>query len=377
MKNLNKLLEDFETTIDELAVKTGIDISRLKEIIDRSTKPKLGELKGIATAFGISLRALLADDSVKDDVTVLFRRTFEQYLQRPVEKQIESAISAISSTAYLKSREVQKYDWSTLFNDIAGSSYQDAYRAATLFRRHFYGDDQVSPILSLPTILSNHLDVSIFIVSGNDFEGASTVYQGQKYVFLSPRFKGRMLFTLAHELGHLVCHHSEERFLAYDKDIFEMASNITARKEETFANNFASRLLMPEAGVGVALNKVRQKIQAQGEYLGDIEILYLSRIYGVSFLAAALRCEQLELIPSGGAVALDSKLKKEHGSAEKRAKELGLPDRPPIDFVTSQEKLLDLAIEKINAKELSIGRATELLNVGLDNFYAANTKAIH
>ena len=78
-----------------------------------------------------------------------------------------------------------------------------------------------------------------------------------------------------------------------------------------------------------------------------------------------------------GANNWDSKLKKEHGSAEKRAKELGLPDRPPIDFVTSQEKLLDLAIEKINAKELSIGRATELLNVGLDNFYAANTKAIH
>ncbi len=105
----------------------------------------------------------------------------------------------------------------------------------------------------------------------------------------------------------------------------------------------------------MALKKVREIARSADNQLGDIELLYLARIFGVSFLAAARRCEDLSLLPRGGAASLNEALLKNFGSAEKRADQLKLPPRPKIEFHPVPQALLASAVDRIRAGELSIG----------------------
>lgn len=122
--------------------------------------------------------------------------------------------------------------------------------------------------------------------------------------------------------------------------------------------------------------KLREALKTSGS-LGDIEILYLSRIFGVSFEVAARRCEDLQLLPNGGARSLYEWLVKEHGSPEKRADGLGLPVRPDIEFANVPSELIDVAIDKIRTGELSIGKASSMLRMTIPQLYDYNANTLH
>jgi Zn-dependent peptidase ImmA (M78 family) len=190
---------------------------------------------------------------------------------------------------------------------------------------------------------------------------------------VSPRFPARMLFTLAHELGHLLAHRTSG-----NGAVFERTSQISRRragpKVERFVDAFASILLVPDRGVGRALTQIRRTLNVESSVLGDVEILLLARIFGVSFEVAARRCEDLDLLPEGGAVSLADQLKKDFGSPERRADELGLPPRPTITLPKVSHKLLKAAIEKIEAGELSAGWIADRIGIGIGELFAANAE---
>jgi Zn-dependent peptidase ImmA (M78 family) len=177
-----------------------------------------------------------------------------------------------------------------------------------------------------------------------------------------------MLFTLAHELGHLLAHHRQPR-----SAIFEVASqigNINHRsKKEGFVDAFASALLMPQEGVGIALEQIRAGLNIQRDELGDVEILYLAILYGVSFEVAARRCEHLELLPEGGAYSLSDHVKKTYGNAEKLAREFGLPPRSPISFPRVSRNLIEAAAERVADGQVSIGWVTDRLGCSVSDLY--------
>lgn len=176
-----------------------------------------------------------------------------------------------------------------------------------------------------------------------------------------------MLFTVAHELGHIVAHHvSGNNFAWFDPINLFGGIRQPRRQVERYADAFASNLLLPKAGVGIALKKIREIHQVRQDAVGDIEILYLGRLFGVSFQVAARRCEDLGLIPPGGALSLYERIRKEFGSPEKRAEQLGLPSRPEIIFPTLPRQVLEGAIRKVRAGEVSIGRASESLDVPME-----------
>src|SRR5439155_10338864 len=124
-------------------------------------------------------------------------------------------------------------------------------------------------------------------------------------------------------------------------------------------------LILARGVVGIALKKIKEVGKLASDNIGDVEILYLSRIFGVSFQAAAVRCEDLSLLPRGGAISIYEKLVKEHGSPEKRAAEINLPPRPKIEFPAIPRHLLDAAIRKVQTGEMSIGRASAALNLSI------------
>src|SRR5687767_8695984 len=102
--------------------------------------------------------------------------------------------------------------------------------------------------------------------------------------------------------------------------------------QEHFADVFALELLMPLRGFLVALKQIRRLLRVKYDGIGDVELLYLSRVFGVSFLAAGKRCERAKLLPRGSAAALEQFVIQKFGGPEQRALALDLPPRVPISI---------------------------------------------
>ena len=129
---------------------------------------------------------------------------------------------------------------------------------------------------------------------------------------------------------------------------------------------------MPRQGLGITLRKIREMQQRPNKELGDLELLLLSRIYGVSFYAAAKRCEDLQLLPRGGAASLTESLTKEYGSPEKRAEAANLPPRPKSEFPKMPAPLLKAALDKVRSGQISVGKASSILGLSIADLLAAN-----
>jgi Zn-dependent peptidase ImmA (M78 family) len=84
------------------------------------------------------------------------------------------------------------------------------------FRLKFLSNRLNDPLVNLPEILDS-AGVILGRLETSKFEGASVVAQGHPFIFVSARFSGRMLFTLAHELGHLITHHNDASYAIFDR----------------------------------------------------------------------------------------------------------------------------------------------------------------
>lgn len=355
----------------ELSEKWGIPLPRLAQIAAGSD-PTMYEVRKIARALHMDPSELLAGSSNEEQASFLFRDVAKKADFGTLAR-LTNKISY--SLDLLTKADIAGPWWSGQF-ERSESNYAEAEANARRFREIFFDNDQVGPILSLPQIVVNKLGVLLFLVKTEGIDGASAICDGIPFIFLAQRFAPRMLFTLAHEIAHLIAHHNAAESFAVIDIVAERPS---AKKNATefYAHSFASCLLMPAQGVGLALQQIRSHGQGLSADLGDLELLWLSRIYGVSFYAAARRCEDLRLLPRGGAASLDSLLRKKFGSPEKRAEELGLPDRPQIRFPAVPEPLLASAIEKVRSGELSIGRASEVLGLTVSDLMKVNEPSVH
>jgi Zn-dependent peptidase ImmA (M78 family) len=250
-------------------------------------------------------------------------------------------------------------------------SYAEADRLARLFRQTVYSDPEDQPATDLIAVLGALEGVVVGRLDYSRYEGVSLVAGHYCFVFVSPRFAGRMLFTAGHELGHLVAHHQ-----VHGKARFETPSDIATfgrqSREESFVDAFSSCLLLPDIGVGRSLRAFREHFGIEASNLTDRELLLLARFYGVSFEVAARRCEDLGLLPQGLAHSLAERLRKDFGSPEKRAEQLGLPARPSLPFPPISAALADALSRRISLGEISIGWAADRLGVTIGEILAAN-----
>jgi Zn-dependent peptidase ImmA (M78 family) len=378
IQGLANIVKNRHLDLDRLSKRSGVPLERINAIME-GNDPSLSELRKLSAALHVAIMDLVPADPNRLATQWLFRSVVSSHSNADpsvlsnLSRKIEYSLKLLDTAG-----QQPQPSWVEHFR--RGATYADADENAGIFRSLFYGDDQVSPLLTLPRITVEKLDVLLFAVDASGMDGASAFFNGVPYVFVSNRFRPRMLFTLAHELGHILSHHdSTQSFVIYDEEREEGSDIAPSHKaDEAFAHAFASCLLMPSAGVGVALQKIRavHKIQEDAA-LGDIEILLLSRIFGLSFAAAARRCEDLRLLPRGGARSLDDWLKKEYGSAEKRADSIGLPPRPEIEFPRIPQRLLTAAIAQIRAGKISVGKASAVLGMPISDLLSANRATVH
>jgi Zn-dependent peptidase ImmA (M78 family) len=378
MSRLPDILRGDSVDIEKLSKKTHIPAERLRAFFE-GTDPTVSELRRLADALKISVLDFASPSVRERDTDLLLRRA--PVSGKPVPSGTLSGLSrriASSFDLLFEANHSTGPWWASRFRH-GEDTLESAEHNATIFRTLFCNDDQLSPLHSLPKIAVERMGAMVFVLRTPDLDGASAYFDGVPFAFVSARFPPRMLFTLAHECGHLVAHHNAtESFAVIDETTDAEGPPIANMPNvERYANAFASALLMPRASVGIALKKIREKAKIAEDAVGDLEIGYLARIFGVSFWAAARRCEDLALLPRGGAASLNEKLVKEYGSAEKRAEQVGLPPRQEVRFPPVPQTLLASAIERVRSGELSVGRAASILGLSIGDLMAANAPTAH
>ena len=374
MTSIKDIVFSLGSSINDLSQSTDITADRLDDILSGSLDPSLRELSLIAASLNLEIGDLFESND-HQKISLFFRNAeysddhFEITINR-IRRKLEDTINVLNP------REIPS--WLLAFG-VLDYNYDEAERLSLLFRNHFLkSDDLIRPLTDLPSILSRKADLLVFINKKMKFDGAAGIFRGWPFIFIGARFQPRMLFTLCHELGHLVSRQGAEEFAIFDHEE-SVGSYFGNSKfiEESFADAFASSLLVPTAGVGRALQNIRSHLGAKGDSIGDIEVIYLARFFGVSFDVAAIRCEQLGLLPSGGARSMKAFLDKEYGSPEKRASKIGAPDRPKINFSVTNPLLTNKCLEAIRDGEISLGSAADLLDLSANEILKLNADTLH
>jgi len=356
-------------TWDAAAQKSGLSPERLRQV-DLGADATLSEMKRIAKMLRVPL-STFTEEAPPEPIKMLFRQTL---VQREVVKKssIELLSAQIRDVLAFSAELPSDLSWLNHFHGLEAKT-SSAERLAAIFRKIICRTDDCEPLQNLSQIAAE-LGIFILFCRDSTIEGVSAIVDNRAFIFIGPQtFAPRMLFTLGHELGHLVAHHSRpgESFALFDSEIEgDTIDGQSTREDEKFADAFASSLLLPREGVVRFLKTLRGQLNSSGP-LGDIEILWLARFYNLGFEVTARRCENLGLLPKNGARALYQKLVDEFGNPEKRADQLNLPPRERIRIDPSPV-LLDLAVKKIRSGSLSMGKAAELLNMPATILFAAN-----
>lgn len=369
MKNLNLYISDYQNSLSKISQKTGIDEGKLQLFIENNIEPSYSELRKLSTFFQVSISSLLQEPTKDQNIELLYRKNQKEDLNHLILDKFYQFIENV------KELNINLPNSQILRNKIKPmkDNFENAEILASQFRFFFLKDDQQSPLTHLPTILTKEIGCILKVFElGNKIDGASALIDNLPFLFISPRFEGRMLFTLAHELGHLINHLNGNDFLHIDSKI---SYNLKRTKniQENFANTFASSLLLPTKGVLILINKIREINNIPlNNPIGDIEILYIARFYGVSFDVAAYRLENIDLIPEGASYSLSKRLKEDYGSPEKRADFLGIPPRDKINFNIYPDFLIESILENINKGFFSIEKVSEKLSIPVNEILNLN-----
>lgn len=272
----------------ELAARLGIDPSAMSNIERGKRSVKTAELVRIAEVLDISPLALLDEESLPARMPLAARR--------------DGGPGAIKGAAY--SRLLALSEIHTVLSD---AGYESAPRldeapqpgggswkaVAEDLAREFAGYlaikcDGTERFARLAEAIEDKLRVDVLVerFEQDPLSGAAISDDAFPLIFVnSTHWTPRSLFTLAHELGHLLLHHDHDGSIAVDETF--AGSN----QDERQANAFAAAFLMPES-------RIDDYIGIYG--LGPESLARMLYEFGVSFESLVFRLHNLRKIDSTG-----------------------------------------------------------------------------
>ncbi|MGL4525084.1 MAG: ImmA/IrrE family metallo-endopeptidase [Spirochaetia bacterium] len=100
----------------------------------------------------------------------------------------------------------------------------------------------------------------------NGWQGFAISYDTYPIIFFNSGFStGRSLFTIAHELGHLILHRGDN---VLDQELTSFSNDLA--KEEVEANRFAAHFLMPEDDFTKEYNRIKENTEIGGKLLDQL-----------------------------------------------------------------------------------------------------------
>lgn len=269
-------------TLDEVAQNTGIAKSSLSEFENSRREPKFSHLSKLAEQYRRTIEFFLTEEPLVENIFLWREKSDDQKsrIQAEVEFQqlceqyhnLEIITNELNKTnlPVINERACSPEDFSfEKAEDLASTTYKD------------FGNGEI-PGAALKSRLEEKYCVKIFYL---DFKGSAISTLSSEYgpaiMLNSQNKKTRRSFDLAHELFHILTW----KLFRKPKEI----SSEPSQREETLANIFASKLLMPE---DVLKHKINQCKNSSGgitiEKLQDI-----SREFVVSTEALFWRLNRL------------------------------------------------------------------------------------
>lgn len=338
----------------------GIDPERAQALLV-GADPTIEEVRKVAASFNIPVRQLVSASRVVAERQLKVRENFRAVVRGEGADEILEILSRAETLAEVLPDRAD--DRILVEVPSAEKDYEAAERLASFCQVDLFGLDAPEPLIDLERRISNHTQRYVLVSRYRRVEGSSILVDGRAFIFLAERNDPRMRFTLAHELCHsLVDMHNSEGAAWFDDDVFHPPV-ADYRLDENFANAFAAALLLPPDGVGRVLSTARRQFRIRGDEVSDVEVLVLSRFFGVSFQVAARRCEDLKLIPRGAGQALYSEVRKAHGSPEKLAEHIGLQPRETYSWGAGRDAILRDVAPSVIQGAISIGRLAEVLQI--------------
>jgi Zn-dependent peptidase ImmA (M78 family) len=359
-------------TVEKAAKKAGMSPDRFEQVAS-GAKATLGEMRGIAKALQIPVTSLMErEHGAAEPIKMLFRQTLEQREAIEVATHVDVLSAQVRDALSIARGLPSNLAWLDIFNGMEPTP-ANASAFADAFRQKFGGINDLEPFPDLAQVLAG-MGVLLLFSRDPTIEGVSAIVEGYAIVIIGPRsFKPRMLFTVAHELGHLAAHHDRRTQGYAHLDSEADRSHRSRRTEEKFADAFASALLLPEHGVLRALKVVREHLGFSQQPLSAVEIAWIAHLFHVSFEVAARRFEAFGLLPTSGARAFYQRLQDDFKNPAKFAAEVGVPARHELVIETTPA-LMQIAAVKVRAGKLSLGKAAELLNVPVSAILVANSE---
>lgn len=348
----------------ELSSRSGLRVEAIVDLLDGS-EPSMSQMRAIAHGLRVPLSFFAEKEGSRTDgLRLHFRSTMNS--SGGVDLSVEKVAKFVSAALEVLPTRSEAPWLVNLSDQFPPDEAAEACRSALGLQ------GPAGSMADLPGLIGNLDGVVLTKLKASRFEGVSLFQDNYLFIFVSPRFLPRMLFTLAHELGHAALGH-----LNANEPIFDLPTSIgnvaKSKKKERDADDFASKLVLPKSGVGAFLSQLRRSLNIpSGEGLGDIEIIFLARFFGVSFEVAALRCEKLGLLPPGGAYSLARHIKEKHGSAEKRAEQVGVPARQNLEFKYFSTNLLNVIRERLDLGYISSGWVSENFDISIPELMCLN-----
>jgi transcriptional regulator with XRE-family HTH domain len=270
----------------ELASRLGIDPSAMSNIERGRRSVKTNELLKIAEALSVSPLALLDEDSLPARMPVAPRR--------------EGDSSSIRGPAYTRLLALSELhavlsdaDITTANNlEAAPQAKRGNWKTQADFLAQWANDylriecAGIERFARLAKAIEDRLRVDVLVEAyvSDPLSGAAITDRAFPLIFVnSQHATSRALFTLAHELGHLLIGH--DGTIAVD-DNFSGSS--TAERQ---ANAFAAALLMPEDQVARYINDYGRGAESLARMIYDL---------GVSYESLVFRLHNLRMIDAAG-----------------------------------------------------------------------------
>lgn len=270
----------------DLATRVGLDPTVVSKIENGKRAIKAVELARIAEALKVSPLALLEDDPILSNLPVAARRAGTsiarggayQRLLSLSELHVVLAGAGIPTSPNLAGvPDVAGLPW------LAGATRLASWATSEL-HVNLEGDQRFG---ALANAVESRLKVDVLVEPHpNDaLSGAAITHRSFPLIFVNSEFpQSRSLFTLAHELGHVLAGHADDP-ITLDR---ELSGSTDA---ERMANAFAASYLMPE-------DCIRKEITKRG--LNVSTLAYLTYVLGVSYESLIYRLHNLRVINAEG-----------------------------------------------------------------------------
>lgn len=345
-KNIYRLRKASGLKQEEIADKAGLSRAAYSAIEKGKSNARSETLHRIAEALNVSIRELYMD--IPELKSVRFRMSkISEQKKKAREQQIIKIAVWLKDYNFLENELTSK-----MKNRLVNIKEKEPIKLAAKVREAL-SIESGEPIRDIYEVVNSagiRLHLSEMPLS--DFFGVSIGEEDGGPAISVNVSKGisleRQIFTVAHEMAHLILHKNSFRPEMFEDD----------QEEENEANLFASHFLMPEDEFLKALERCK------GLHWVDA-VLNVKRYFKVSYLTVLRRLIDLNITDSSIYLKFTIESKKMYGFNLKNHNEPAALREPDTSYnnIIVEERLHSLVREAVERDIITISKASEILNI--------------